>query len=199
MTSAHLWIWKSDQTSASPCTSRRVPLKTSVFPSMAVRPPVPTKFLGQIVGELLSTSKRQTAKMLASTLDQALSRIDISPMRGDFKVWIYQNFLTPSLFFHLAINNVSSQIKKLQSKVTRSLKKWLRIFYSLTSLPPPGAQPALSPTLNRESKDEVPQYNIIPSYIKAPKICYSLTSLPPPGAQPALSPTLNRESEDEVP
>ena len=31
MTSAHLWIWKSDQTSASPCTSRSVPLKQPFF------------------------------------------------------------------------------------------------------------------------------------------------------------------------
>ena len=91
---------------------------------------VQMKFLGQIDGESLSTSKRLTAKMLASTLDPTLSRIDISPIRGDFKVWMYQNFLTSSLLFHLAVNNVSSsQIKKLQ---TRSLKKWLRLPRSAT-------------------------------------------------------------------
>ena len=92
-----------------------------------------TKFLGQIVGKSLSTSKRLTNKMLTTTINQALSSIDTSPIRGDFKIWIYRNYLAPSLFFHLAVNNVySSQIKKLQSKVTRSLKKWLRLPISAT-------------------------------------------------------------------
>ena len=77
-----------------------------------------TKFLGQIVGKSLSTSKRLINKMLTTTINQNLSSIDTSPIRGDFKVWIYRNYLAPSLFYHLAVNNVSFTNQEITIKST---------------------------------------------------------------------------------
>ena len=87
-----------------------------------------TKFLGQIIGASASSSKKQSIKMLTIKLEECLSRLDTSLIRGDYRVWIYRNFVVPSLFFHLSVNSFSvSAIKKLQSKATCFLKRWLRL------------------------------------------------------------------------
>lgn len=88
----------------------------------------PSKFLGQIVGASSQATKKLSAKMLSSMLDKSLINIDDCPIHGDFKVWVYRNFLVPSLFFHLSVNLFNaSAINKMQAKATRFLKKWLHL------------------------------------------------------------------------
>ena len=52
--------------------------------------------------------------------------VDQRPLRGEYKVWIYKNYLAPSLFFHIAVDVIpESVIKFFQSSAMRLIKKWL--------------------------------------------------------------------------
>ena len=67
-------------------------------------------------------------KRFATKVYSALDKIDRLPIRGEFKVWIYKSYLVPSLTFNLAVDVISAPtIKKIQSKATSYLKRWLKL------------------------------------------------------------------------
>jgi hypothetical protein len=88
----------------------------------------PTKFLGETIGITLNTSKRLSAKKLSSKLFEIVNKIDIRPIRGEYKVWIYKCYLIPSVLFNLTVDKISmAATNKVQSRMASYLKKWLKL------------------------------------------------------------------------
>ena len=65
----------------------------------------PTKFVGEIVAISKRVTGQLTAKLLSSIVEQGLQKIN-SAIPGDYKSWMYKNYLVPSTFFHLAVNTL---------------------------------------------------------------------------------------------
>ena len=87
-----------------------------------------TKFLGHLLGESLQVSRHAGSEKIRKKVKEALRLIEQRPVRGEYKVWIYKNYLAPSLFFLLAVDAIpESTIKSLQNSATRFIKKWLNL------------------------------------------------------------------------
>ena len=87
-----------------------------------------TKFLGCYI----AASTRQTSALSSTTLrsrfESSLLALESRPIRGEYKLWIYQHYLAPSFHFYLTVNPTSSMsIKKLEAMATKSIKKWLKL------------------------------------------------------------------------
>ena len=88
----------------------------------------PTKFLGETLGITPTQSKRLSSKKLSSKVFEALERINERPIRGEYKVWIYKSYLIPSVSFNLTVDRISlATSKKIQTKITSYLKRWLKL------------------------------------------------------------------------
>ena len=88
----------------------------------------PTKILGRLVAVSPSESKHHAAKKLEKTILLAMQRIHERPIRGEFKVWIWKNYLAPSLHFLLMVDIIpESSILTIQKKITKFIKKWLNL------------------------------------------------------------------------
>ena len=88
----------------------------------------PAKFLGKIIGSTPSATKKATSQKLRDDVLKVLNRIDCCNIRGEFKVWIYQNYFIPSLHFYLCVSNITpNQLTSTQRHVTRFLKSWLNL------------------------------------------------------------------------
>ena len=77
---------------------------------------VPTK----VLGKLMAVSTSQTKSAASSKLEKrAIKKIDERPIRGEYKVWIWKNYLAPSLHFQLMVDLLKKDsVNKIQSKVT---------------------------------------------------------------------------------
>ena len=88
-------------------------------------------------------------------LSQLLSAADSLSIRGEYKLWIYRNYILSLLWFHLCVDAVSpSAISKMESMATRYLKKWLQLPRSSTRVMhyyPGVCCPSIS-TISREAK-----------------------------------------------
>ena len=88
----------------------------------------PTKFLGETIGITPTQSKRLTAKKLCFKIYESLARIDERPICGEYKIWIYKCYIIPSILFNLTVDRISlATSKKIQSKITSYLKRWLKL------------------------------------------------------------------------
>ena len=88
-----------------------------------------TKFLGKII----DVSLRRLQASACCRLTDLLTATDSLPIRGEYKLWIYRNYITSLLRFHLCVDAVSSwSISKLESVATHFLKKWLNLPRSAT-------------------------------------------------------------------
>ena len=68
-------------------------------------------------------------------LTNLLTATDLVPICGEYKLWIYRNYLISLLQFHLCVNAVSSgSISKLELITTRFLKKRLNLPCSATCI-----------------------------------------------------------------
>ena len=68
------------------------------------------------------------ATKLDSKIISAIQRLDDRPIRGEFKVWIWKNYLAHSLRFMLMVDAVKeSVLVKIQKKVTKYIKRWLNL------------------------------------------------------------------------
>ena len=66
-------------------------------------------------------------KQLEKKISLALKSIDNRPIRGEYKVWIFRNYVVPSSRFFLAVEPISaSGIRLIQRTATKFIKKWLR-------------------------------------------------------------------------
>ncbi|XP_065884075.1 uncharacterized protein [Dysidea avara] len=92
-----------------------------------------TKFLGKLIDVSLSATKKAAGKRMISHLTDLLSASDSLPIRGEYKLWIYRNYILSLTRFHLCVDAVSrGTISKLESIATRFLKKWLNLPQSAT-------------------------------------------------------------------
>ena len=72
-----------------------------------------------------------TKKAAGKCLTDLLTATDLLPIRGEYKLWIYRNYVISILRFHLFVDAVSSwTISRLESIATCFLKKWLKFPHS---------------------------------------------------------------------
>jgi len=91
------------------------------------------KFLGKIIDVSLSATKRAASKRMVTRLTSLLSATDSLCVRGEYKLWIYRNYIVSLLHFHLGVDAVSNRtVSQLESTATRYLKKWLNLPRSAT-------------------------------------------------------------------
>ena len=63
---------------------------------------------------------------MITRLTTLLNATDSLCIRGEYKVWIYRNYIISLLPFHLCVDAVSNRtISQMESTATRYLKKWL--------------------------------------------------------------------------
>ena len=61
---------------------------------------------------------------MVDRLTDLLSATDTLHIRGEYKLWIYRNYILSLLRFHLSVDAVTpTAISKMESMVTRYLKK----------------------------------------------------------------------------
>lgn len=78
---------------------------------------------------IADTSKSTIAKAsfsLHRKLTTSLKATNSTPVRGEDKSWIYQNYLAPSFYYY------DTTIKKLEASATRIIKKWLKLLRNAT-------------------------------------------------------------------
>ena len=89
---------------------------------------VPTKILGKIMTGSNTLTKRALTAKLESKVISVMQRLDTRPIRGEFKVWVWKNYLAHSLRFMLMVDAVQeSVLVKIQKKITKFIKRWLNL------------------------------------------------------------------------
>ena len=92
-----------------------------------------TKFLGKLIDVSLSATKKAANKQMMTRLTDLLTATDTLSVCGEYKLWIYRNYILSLLRFHLSVDAVTkSTILKMESLATRYLKKWLYLPRSVT-------------------------------------------------------------------
>ena len=90
-------------------------------------------FLGKSLEVSLSATKRAASKKMCDVLSRLLSTTDLLPIRGEYKLWLYRNYIVSLLRFHLSVDSVTTgAITKMENIATRLLKKWLNLPRSAT-------------------------------------------------------------------
>jgi len=57
----------------------------------------------------------------------------VLPVRGEYKLWLYRNYIVSLLRFHLSVDAVTKgTVTKMENLATRHLKKWLSLPRSAT-------------------------------------------------------------------
>jgi len=85
-----------------------------------------TKFLGKSIDVSLSATKTAAKKKIIDKLTYVLSTVNTLPIRGEYKLWVYQNYIVSLLRFHLSVDAISKgAITELENLTTRYFKKWL--------------------------------------------------------------------------
>ena len=92
----------------------------------------PAKFLGKyLITDRLSA--KRPANVISSLFKTAITNLDKRPIRGEYKLWIYQHYIATSLNFQLTVNRLPKTfLKKLEDLGTKKLKKWLHLPKSAT-------------------------------------------------------------------
>jgi len=112
----------------SKCLQKEIPLSKGVTRLITEGG---TKFLGKLFS--LSATKRAANKRMVDQLTQLISATDSLNIREEYKLWIYRNYILSLLHFHLGVDAVTpTAILKMESIVTRYLKKWLHLPRSAT-------------------------------------------------------------------
>ena len=87
-----------------------------------------TKFLGHLLGKSFQASQQAASEKIKNKVSKALKLTNQRPVWGEYKVWIYKNYLAPSLFFLLSVDSIPDVvIRSLQASATRLIKKWLNL------------------------------------------------------------------------
>ena len=85
-----------------------------------------TKCLGASVASSRQKTSSIAKRRLKERITKALKSIDSRLIRGEYKVWIYRNYVVPSSRFLLAVEPISaSEVESIQSTATRFIKRWL--------------------------------------------------------------------------
>lgn len=59
---------------------------------------------------------------MTDKLSYLLSTVDTLPICGEYKLWLYQNYIVSLLRFHLTVDATKGAITKLENLATRYLK-----------------------------------------------------------------------------
>ena len=87
-----------------------------------------TMFLGKSLEVSLSATKKAASKKMCDVLSRLLSTTNLLPIRGEYKLWLYRNYIVSLLRFHLSVDSVTTgAITKMENIATRHLKKWLNL------------------------------------------------------------------------
>ena len=86
------------------------------------------RFLGRLLMGAPKATCSRSSTTFVSTFCTALQALDARPIRGEYKLWIYQHYLAPSTHFYLAVNSTSANaIIKAEASATKALKRWLKL------------------------------------------------------------------------
>ena len=87
-----------------------------------------TKFLGATIATSRQSIASTAKKQLEEKFSLALKSIDSRPIRGEYKVWIFRNYVVPSSRFLLTVDPISDNgIRSIQSTATKFIKRWLKL------------------------------------------------------------------------
>ena len=93
----------------------------------------PTKFLGGFIAHNRKTARLAASDHLSTTITSALRKLEKSPIRGEYKIWVLKHYVGPSVNFFLAIDDIPKcTLKSIQGKITKHIKKWLNLPRSTT-------------------------------------------------------------------
>ena len=83
----------------------------------------PTTFLGQTLCHAPLSTAQEAGKCLSSEFSRQLHSLDLSPIGGEFKLWIYRRFMVSCSHFHLALDTIpASTLKKMQANAMRRVR-----------------------------------------------------------------------------
>ena len=67
----------------------------------------------------MSATKATANKKMIDLLSQLLSATDLLPIRGEYKLWLYRNYVVSLLRFYLSVDAITkSAITKLENLAT---------------------------------------------------------------------------------
>ena len=89
----------------------------------------PTKLLGRQINSCINQQNKECCNIRSENkILSALKRIDERLIRGEYKVWIWKNYLAPSLHFQQMVQLLKNEsVCKIQGKVTKFIKNWLNL------------------------------------------------------------------------
>ena len=98
-------------------------------------PPVQPSFLVRLLATHHHVQQFKAARNhLLGEFTRQLNNLDQSPIRREFKLWIYKRYMVPSFHFHLAVNNITeSTCNKMQATTMKKIKQWLDLTSSTTT------------------------------------------------------------------
>ena len=84
----------------------------------------PHKFLGSTITHMNSPADHLL--FLKGKLEEKLSNVDSTLVRGEYKVAIYSRYILPSLQFHFTVHNIhQTHLDLLDNMAKKFLKSWL--------------------------------------------------------------------------
>ena len=82
---------------------------------------------------MLPGAKATAEKKMTNKLSDLLSSVDTLPIRGEYKLWLYRNYIVSLIRFCLSVDAITNDaIRKLETLASRYLKKWLGLPRSAT-------------------------------------------------------------------
>ena len=86
----------------------------------------PEKFLGSLIS--LGMKSEDALNLVAGKLESYLSNIEASSTRDEYKLAVYSRYSLPSLRYLFSVHDLTkTQLNNLDGKVTKVIKKWLKI------------------------------------------------------------------------
>ena len=82
------WIWRLDKINATLLSSSMASYFSIHEGTMSSVASSPTEFLGQIIGGSFASLRKLSSKILTTKLDEPLTRLDASKIRGNYKVCV---------------------------------------------------------------------------------------------------------------
>ena len=84
------------------------------------------KFLGSTIYHTLQT--KNITEAIIQDMSSTLSKIDNLPIRGSYKLKLYEIYATPRLRFPLTVHDLTTRgLEKMDVLVKHFVKKWLKI------------------------------------------------------------------------
>jgi len=65
-----------------------------------------TKFLGKLIGISAHTTKVASGKAMFDKFSDLLQKVDSLPIRPEYQVWIYRNYVLSNIRFHVSVDSM---------------------------------------------------------------------------------------------